>query len=1114
MADEVVRSRFEAETSGYERAVGSAAKATDKLAESADKAGRSAKTMGENAGKGAEQATTRMGRLSTAVTKHGGDMEKAGSLFLGVGTALTAVSVGAGKAAMDWESAWGGVMKTNDGTSQQTQKLEQDLRNLTSVLPATHTEIAGVAEAAGQLGVGIDSVAEFSETMLNLGETTNLSADEAATALARFSNVMGTSFDDADRLGSTIVGLGNNFATTESEIVNMGQRIAPVGRIMNMTEADVLAMATAMSSVGIEAEAGGTAIGTVMKKIDAAVREDGESLVGWAEAAGVSADEFAAAWQDSPAQAMEMLTSGLGDVNAAGGDVNGMLADLGVKGIRETSTLLSLATASDVLSDALDEGATAWEQNIALTEEAELRYETTESRIRIAWNGIKDAAIDAGAGILPVVAMVAESAAGIAKAFADLPDPVKGVVGAMTGVAGLAALAAGGFLKLAPQVAETATAMQRLNKAAPTTSKFVRGLGKAGAIGAGVAILGAALIEVANASQPAAVGLEEVVNQLLRYQETGDIQSLNELFDVSGVGAGAQEINSLAEALDHLDPSDPAQHIASFGASVLGIRNIPGQAAESIEKLDQAMASMDSEQAADQMNNLRQEMEAAGRTDLSSWSSLQELFPEYTAGIEAAANATGEATSEADLFQAAMGNLPSHMQETTEAAEDLTPATETAALSLDGMGGSAEEADGDLSALIDSMRTLGLLSHDVRGASRDWEASLDDLTASIKDNGTSLDESTAKGRANWDALEGVAEGAWSLAEASAAAGESQGVLEDNLKGGYDALYANLEAMTGNEQAAEALAREIMGIPPTVDIDTWMSDRAMTLAQATGAAIEAIPGYKPVTVAVSEEGTAGSVQASINEINGKTEYVFVEDDGTTTVVQAQIQNINGVERTVYVDDNGTIYGTQEDIYAVTGKQVTIRAEADTSAAEAAINLAARARSAVINVTRRVMGQAAVADGGIAGLGYFPKHAKGRLPGHAMGRLPYTGRGTDRILGVNAEGWPVARVDDGEGIIRESSTRKHLGLLSMVNDDDPRVSAVGKMLGLPGYAGGNVGREWSGSSVNVGIDYDRLASAMGGGGNVDARQYTFPALQGPQVGDLIGALSHQDRKNSRA
>src|SRR5690606_22933366 len=93
--------------------------------------------------------------------------------------------------AISWESAWAGVAKTVDGTDAELKSLEGGLIDMSKRLPATRSEIAGVAEAAGALGVSLPNIEAFTEVMIGLGEATNLSADDAATSLAQFANIMG-----------------------------------------------------------------------------------------------------------------------------------------------------------------------------------------------------------------------------------------------------------------------------------------------------------------------------------------------------------------------------------------------------------------------------------------------------------------------------------------------------------------------------------------------------------------------------------------------------------------------------------------------------------------------------------------------------------------------------------------------------------------------------------------------------------------------------------------------------------------------------------------------------------------------------------------------------------
>ena len=192
-------------------------------------------------------------------------------MSIGVTAPIVAGVTAVTKAAIDWESAFAGVKKTNDEVVDSNGNvvysyadLENGLRNLAKELPSSHKEIASVAEAAGQLGIQTENVVGFTKTMIDLGESTNMGAEEAATALARLANITQLPQDQFDRLGSAIVDLGNNFATTESEITAMALRLAGAGSIVGLSEADILGLSAALSSVGIEAEAGGSSISKLM----------------------------------------------------------------------------------------------------------------------------------------------------------------------------------------------------------------------------------------------------------------------------------------------------------------------------------------------------------------------------------------------------------------------------------------------------------------------------------------------------------------------------------------------------------------------------------------------------------------------------------------------------------------------------------------------------------------------------------------------------------------------------------------------------------------------------------------------------------------------------------
>ncbi len=371
----------------------------------------------------AEQALSKFGKLV-----------KTGIAALGISKIASEIGQLGGyifQTGLQFESAFAGVEKTVDATDAELQEFRDGIREMSTEIPQTASEIASVAEAAGQLGIKNEYLLGFTETMSNLGVATNMGATEAATSLARLANITQMPQENFDRLGSTIVALGNNLATTESEITEMGLRLAGAGKQVGMSEAQILGLAGAISSVGIEADAGGSAVSTIMTKMQLAVEKGGESLEQFANVAGMSADEFSQAFRNDAAQALVAFVEGLGTMDSRGQSAIATLSDMEITEIRQRDALLRLAGAGDVLSESLGIATQAWDENNALTNEAEKRYQTLESQIQLLKNNVSDFAISLYDGIRDPMAEVVTEAVGYVERLhsAFNTNGISGVVG-------------------------------------------------------------------------------------------------------------------------------------------------------------------------------------------------------------------------------------------------------------------------------------------------------------------------------------------------------------------------------------------------------------------------------------------------------------------------------------------------------------------------------------------------------------------------------------------------------------------------------------------------------------------------------------------------------------
>ncbi len=793
MAERVVRVRLSAQVAEYEAGMLKAAQAT--------------RTVGTEA----EKLAQRREAFNTI-----------GTAGLAAGTAMLAGSALAAKAAMAWQSAWTGVLKTVDGTPAQLAEVEQGLRDLTGVLPASHEEIAAVAEAAGQLGIETPNVVAFTRTMIDLGESTNLSAEQAATSLARFTNIMGTSQTEVSNLGSALVGLGNNYATTEAEIMEMAMRLAGAGKQIGLSEGQVLGLSTALSSVGIEAEAGGSAMSKVMIDIAAAADQGGDKLDKFAAAAGMSADQFAKMWKSNPAEALSAFVKGLANAESQGQSTLGVLADLGITEVRMRDALLRSSAAADMFTGAMERGSDEFEKNNALAEEAEKRYATAESKIRIAGNAVRDTAIDFGQVLLPAVSGTADAVKGFADFLGDLPDPVKGLIVLGGSLAGVIMLAGGAFLVGVPKVAAFKVAMQELEL---TGGKLRGGLSRVTSfLGGpwGIAMLAAA---AATASFNAAIAdgvptMEEISNAMRTGATEAD--GLASAFKRSSLESGvwgdyADQLKDLPGLLDHA--------ISAQGnwADALSTTVNQRGAYDSLKRYGEALANLastDLPAATEQFGALVEQYEL---TDKQALQLLREMGPFRDVLLSQA--------SSADIAADSTGFLELATGKSAITAKTAADAYLAEAQRVDDLASQMRE-------LVDRINEANGINQTAVSANARYQEALAGISAEVarqRDefeqlNGTtdgfvaSLDENTAAGSANAAMLADLAGSAQEAALKQFEVDKSTMSAKDAADKYLGTLAAQRQAFIDsaveagfNAQQVQALADRVFALPDAKEV---------------------------------------------------------------------------------------------------------------------------------------------------------------------------------------------------------------------------------------------------------------------------------------------------------
>lgn len=952
-----------------------------------EEAGVNTDDLTQSSGQLADKIDTLKKKQGEAADKAMTFGDKAGQAFNQVHEAIVAAGIAVAlkeiyeyfascaQASMDFESSITGVAKTTDLTDEELAAMSDSIKALSTEIPATTDEIAAVAEAAGQLGIQKDVLLDFTEIMTMLGTATNMTADEAATALARFANITGMSTDNYGRLGSVIVDLGNNFATTESEIVAMGTRLASAGKLAGLTEPEIMALAAAMSSVGIEAEAGGTAMTQTLNAIEKAVAKGGDDLSEFARIAGMSSEEFSAAWKNDAMSALTSFIGGLGKLDEQGESTVLVLEDLGLTGIRQSNMLKSLGLAADQMTSAVDTANTAWQQNTALTNEANKRYATAQSRLTMMQNAYNNLKVAIGDAYTPALSEAYGVGTKVLNGIADFIKKNPALVNAITAFVGVigAVVAALAAYAVAAKVAAAASAI--LTAAIPGVNVIMGVTAAVAAITAGIVALATA---AANDAVPSVKELTEAARGMREaMDEAKDTYNDTVTSTMAAAGVAETYIGKLEE-LEAAGLNTDEQNRQYHNTLALLCQVVP----ELSDYIDLETDTIEGGTAALRANTEAWKQNAMQKAYQEQ---LTQLYSQYSAVlIEAEENSIGLTRAQYDLeaankkYNDTLDRMDELWADAAKQAEDynkeyygMADATSFLSQEYYDLQNSLYDINDEISTAEAQARNYQKAMDDDAEAVADAEAEIalaeeavKNLTAAMDDGTGSSEEAAAQAQEFQDVISGVQEKINALTEAYTEA--------------YNAAY---ESVSGQyqlwDEAAAVVATSAGSINSALESQIAYWQNYNTNLQSLTERSADIEGLSDV-IASFADGSSESVNAVAGMASATDEELAAMVDNWQTLQQEQ-QNASGSIADLKTGFTNTMDELQTEL-AADIEAMNLSDEARQSAQDTIQGFINGATSMLPQVTAAYT---RIANAAKAALSTSGTGTAGSIPGYAVG-----------------------------------------------------------------------------------------------------------------------------------
>lgn len=872
----------------------------------------------------AARASTALGQLAQSVTNQGDLWNKFGSGLTRTGLALGLVAVAAGVRMSQFESAMSKVKATGDDARGSLDGLRATALKVGADTAFSATEAAEGITNLLKAGVSAkDVIGGGLVGTMNLAAAGELAVADAAEIAATALTVFGLKGSDMSHVADLLAAGAGKAQGEVSDLALALKYVGPVAAGMNISIEETVGALSAFASQGILADQAGTSLRGVllaMTSPSSAARKEMERLgislydgqgkfLGLSNVAGQLSKAYTGV-EDKAKDASLGIIFGNAQVTAAQ-----VLFKTGAQGIQDWT---------DKVNDA---GYAA--------RSAATMMDNLGGDVEKLGGAIDSALIQGGGGLNQWARGLVQNATSVVDAFGSIPAPVLESGTRLIAIAGIAALAGGGLVKLGMGALDAVSSWKQLKSESPKVATGIARVGKVAAI-AGAALAAIEIIGIFGKMQQDAIdkthgSLADVAEAIADVsQQASGIEKLDAVMSkVQGKffmwETGAAQAKTMGEAIKQIgdNTSGFMGGMSAFGgfvANLVQTKTPLQEMQEQLGKVDEQLAQIGGSQAAVAFDRIAQSAAQQG----VSLDQVRQMFPQYEASLKSVATQMGVTNLSSEEYAAWMsGKIPAAVTAAAAAHPELVKKLGDVGASAVGASQSLEDY---VKALYESANAALAVSGSQVGFERTIDNSrtaVDKLVAAAKKSGdlkNLTNIGTEDGRKGMEILNGLATATNSYSSKLITNKASQEEVRLAVARGRAEFISAAKAMGYSATEAGKLADARGLIPKNINLET--TDKGTAAAKArTDALHDAIKGLpKSTQTKVESEFKKGGIDAAyaaLRKIDKKKADAFIN----SILKKGGINDWNNYQpkdKKAYVD---TIYRTKSgQIYRARGGSV--------------------------------------------------------------------------------------------------------------------------------------------------------------------------------------------------